>query len=272
MKKYSSFTRAFSFTSAILSTFFFYTYTSAEVLELDSLKKIAQLIDKDTLVIFDIDNTLITTDQTLGSSEWYFYKYKQYLAKGMSTHKAYIKAQAEWKQINDFTTVSPVEPETVEFFHNLQRKNIPTLGLTARPDDVVEMTEKQLKSQNMDFSKTPLIPKKKQQITRNSHYTRGIIFVDEQNKGEILLKFFKKAHFSPKKVVFIDDVTRNAVQVNAALTAKGIDTKSVRYSATDTQVNAFDSKIADMQMRVFINKRELISNDTAKKMLTAATN
>jgi len=254
---------SFGITSVFLSP-----TTHSEVLELGSIQDITPLIDKKTFVAFDIDNTLITTNQSLGSSEWYDYQYRQYFEKGISSAKSHKKAQALWKQINEFSEMSLVETDTAKFVENLQNKGISVIALTARPNDIYSLTEKQLKIQNINFSITAVAPKSNHiRIAALSEYTHGILFSDEQNKGEILLKFFKRFNISPTHVVFIDDVKKNADDVDHALSKNGIDVKSIYYTALIERVKNFDSKITDIESEIFTKTRKIISDSDAKKIL-----
>jgi len=65
----------------ILVIIFLFTLTllgqaRAEIIEVKNMAAVANLIDQDSLVVFDIDNTLIQPVQSLGSDPWFSYTLK----------------------------------------------------------------------------------------------------------------------------------------------------------------------------------------------------
>src|SRR6185312_11718054 len=55
---------------------------NAEIIETHNFDIIFQYADQDTLVIFDIDNTLARPEAELGSDEWFCYLVDQKIAQG----------------------------------------------------------------------------------------------------------------------------------------------------------------------------------------------
>lgn len=255
------------FIAVLVATLTLTSQAFAVILERGSIKEIAPLIDKNTLVVFDIDNTLIRTPQSLGSAEWFLHVYSTYRNAGFSDADAKLKAQDDWYRVAQISEIIPVEKRTAKFVHKLQKNKIQVIGLTARPANHYDITKKQLHDEKINLSKTAAFPTTNIVLAKGVQYKNGIIFVDEQDKGEALIKFLTHFEIKPEKVVFVDDVSKNTQDVEAALTKAGIQVSSVRYGATDKKVNAFDAKITDIQWDIFNKQNQVISNAAAQKFL-----
>lgn len=240
---------------------------NAVIFERKSLEEIFSLIDKDSIVFFDIDNTLIYPNQSLGSAEWYYSVYLSHIKENIPEKQARNMTQKEWYNINLTSKTSTVEPNTAEFISGLQKNGISVMGLTARPQNVSTLTKNQLLNNKIDLSKTAISKKSDVLIAGEIGYTRGILFVEDYNKGEAMLKLFSYFKTSPKKVVFIDDVQKNTDAVEAALTKANIPIISIRYSALDAKVKAYNPKIIAIEEEVFQKKHILISDLEAQKIL-----
>lgn len=186
----------------------------------------------------------------------------------MTEEDAHLKTQADWYQIALKSDMQLVEKNTANFVRNLQKSGVKVMGLTARPTDIYKLTKKQLDDKKINLGKNTFSEKSDIEIAKNVRYTHGILFVNEQNKGEALIKFFEYFNVSPKKVVFVDDVQKNVDDMEAALTDVKIDSVNVRYSATDEKVKSFDSKVTDLEWSVFQKDDKLISDAEAKKRLS----
>jgi hypothetical protein len=58
-----------------------------KIIEINELKQAEKHIDRETLVIFDLDNTLMETSQTLGSNQWFEHRIDYYYVKKGQEHQ-----------------------------------------------------------------------------------------------------------------------------------------------------------------------------------------
>jgi len=245
------------------------TQASAVILELKSMRDVGPLVDPQTLVVFDIDNTLIEQAQTLGSDQWFRFVLKNYIDHGMKADAALAKSMAFWKEINEVSRVNPVERGTPFLIRKMQDAGIKVMVLTARGTDAVGLTERHLREGNMDFSRSTISKDSDVLIDQGLRYRRGVLFSSGQDKGLSLLRFLKYFHISPPKVVFIDDLSKNVMAMEAALTLVHINVVNVRYGALDAKVRAFNSKIPLVEWGVFSKYHRLISDAQAWQILSA---
>lgn len=242
----------------------------ARVIEAANIEEATATVTPDTLLIFDIDNTIMMPAQMLGGEEWYDYVFEKYLnealARGEPRDQAVLKsidrALAEWNAVQFVTKVSPVEATAPGIIRSLQQKGVKTLGLTARPNELVAKTDEQLKSIGIDLgantvsSKVFTLPG-----DFPTTFSKGVLFVGaKNNKGLELEKLLKKLGLKPKKIVFVDNKLKHVQNVEKVLASYDIDYLGCRHGAADIKIANFNPSIADMQYKYFTN---ILSNDKA---------
>ncbi len=252
----------------VLIVFTISTNAFAVIIERQSMRDMAPLISQGTLVVFDIDNTLIQQAQTLGSDQWFSYVLKQYTDKGMTKEAALAKTSGFWQQINYETGVLPVEPQTPAFLRRLQDAGLIVVGLTSRNAMFVDITERQLHDVQIDFSRSPISGRSDMAIDTVRYY-HGVLMTTGQNKGESLLKFLNRFQLHPQKVVFVDDILGNVQKMEDALTKANIPVVNVRYGALDARVRAFNPKIPLVEWGIFSKYHRLISDDAALRIINS---
>ena len=229
---------------------------SAEVREIQSMQEILAEIDDDTIVFFDIDNTLIMPVDGLGSDQ-HFYFIRQRLEENykISREEASKKAEQIWNLSQRKIKTKPVELSTPELIANLQKNKAKLFALTARTFSIADITREQLWQNGIDFARQSLVTNEPLIIDDHSVYTQGIVYQGEGNdKGKTLLKFLAMFNLKPKKIVFVDDKEHNVINVHNALEAIGIRHIEYRYAATDKAVYDF---IAQSSSAEFMSKADL---------------
>lgn len=201
--------------------------------KIDNLDEISKQAGKfspqKTLIVFDIDDTLLTMDQLLGSEQWYHWQ-RDLLDEHEKSGKAsvHLVAQSHPELLQTqgvFFTLSSMEPtheKNRDYIKSLQQKGYSVLLLTARSPDFSSITQRELKRNNLFFNK-PLFPEEVnfnnfflpkingESAERVVYYHNGLYMVAGQNKGKmlnVLLKRFKEEkHF--EKIIFVDDRESN---------------------------------------------------------------
>ncbi len=224
------------------------------------------IVGDDTLIVFDLDNTLIEPVQTLGSDQWYYHLVSALRATGRDERAAHTEANNIWNRVQLSTEVRPVESDTPERVRALQARGLRVMALTARSEDVSGPTERQLRSVGYQLSTAAFgVNQVVLDAAARAIYRGGILYVGEHaSKGEALLAFLDLQAYRARHVVFVDDKEKHARSVDAALTARGIPVVSVRYGAADARVKAFDPRVADLQYRAW---SRLLSDAEALELL-----
>ncbi len=232
----------------------------------NTISTILDNVTPNTLVLLDIDNTILQPKQTLGSDQWYSNMVKVF-KQTMPDAKAKTRAIAIWQRIQNKIEVVPMESTTIEVIKKLQKDNIRVMALTARSKPVVDRTIELLAELGLDFSinntefnNVKLYPKHDVKIKK------GIIFIGPlNNKGKVLLRFLEKTSLKPEKIIFVDDKAEHTQSVDAALNSIGMDHLVIRYGAADKRVASFSKKIADKQLDIFNRCNKIVSDQYAVK-------
>ena len=235
-----------------LSVFFLLiscTLSNALILESDHLSTILDHINhSNTLVVFDIDNTLVHPKEELGSDEWFYYLVSKKEAEGFDSMTAvhYYLPTLVYAVFN--VDVEPTEKNIPELITYLTDNNVAVMALTARSFFIAERTIEQLHNLDINFfipTVSPndfLIP-----TTYPCFYKDWILFTGTSDKGEILTYFFDIMDYHPEMVIFIDDKMKNVVSVEKALQKNSIPCIGIRYSGCDERVKNFDPAKSELQ-------------------------
>jgi len=216
----------------------------AHVYEIKFMHEITPQIDSNTLVVFDIDNTVIEPTGNLGSDQWYYFLVNKFQNRfNLSEYDAHRKAEPMWNMAQSYIKTQAVEEETSQIIARLQENNIYVMALTARSSHIAEITRQQLLENNIDFQKyAPDLDKTSLVFSKNLIYEKGILYQGEgYNKGKTLVSFLEHINFKPKNIVFIDDKVKNTAHVHKALEELGnIGHIEFRYANTDDKVKEFN--------------------------------
>jgi len=217
----------------------------AEVREIKSMAEIVPDIRPTTLLVFDIDNTLVEPVGNIGSDQWYSYLEKAYLRDGLEPAAAEKKAGETWTRTLAKVKVKPVEDLTPILVRAQQKRGVKILALTARGAEDAPATFAQLKAIGLDLASSA-VHQEDLSTEDKGFYSRGVFFVGEgPDKGKTLVAFLEKIGLKPTRVVFADDKPHHAKNVDAALTAAGIPCVAFRYGAADEKVRAFKEVMSE---------------------------
>lgn len=219
---------------------------SAEVREIASMAEIVPSLATGTLVVFDIDNTLVEPVGNIGSDQWYSYLVKAVSRDdaGLTPEQAEAKAGEAWAKSLAAVKVKPVEALTPGLIADAQKRGLRVMALTARGPEDAAATYAQLKAVGVDLPNKTVSPMELRPAP-GTLYARGVLFAADRNKGELLVGFLKQLALRPAAVVFADDKLHHAKNVDAALAAAGIPAVSFRYGAADAKVKAFNDVMGE---------------------------
>jgi hypothetical protein len=242
------------------------------IIETPHFSQIQKHVTPNTLVVLDIDDTLLLPTQTLGTDVWFQYRVKQNVAKGYPQSEAFEKASAEWEAVRHLTQVKLVEQGTDKIVADLQNKRITVMGLTTQGLALGTRTVQQLQSLNIDLSKTaPSSQDFYFSICHGVLYRKGILFTAGAPKGESLLKLLDAVGYQPTHILFINDKETHLKDVEKAVIAKGLAFTGLRYSYCDQRVAAFSGEIADIQWK-HSTFEHILSDEEAVDMQTDCAN
>ncbi len=222
---------------------------SALIVETSHFRDILSHVTPGTLILMDIDDTLLIPKQTLGGECWFDYRWKKYQSEGLSSSEALQKTLAEWEAIRHLTKMELVEPGTAEVIQELQRDGCSVMALTVQELSLHTRTRLHLQEQEINLSHSGPFS---QDVYTNvaGHgvlYRHGILHTSGRNKGLSFFQICDQTGYVPQKVVLIDDKLSHLKAVESYAEARGIEFIGLRYGYNDARKAAFDQKIADIQ-------------------------
>ena len=240
---------------------------AAEILESNSIADVFDHIEQESLVIFDLDNTIITSAQSLGGDAWFSAQMEDYLENGLTNQEALAKVLPLWEALQHISEVVPVEIDTASFIKTLQSKDCSVIALTTRGYTMTNVTESQLKSVEVDFSKdSPIVGEIFFNHKAGILFKDGIIFAQGVDKGSVLIKFLEITGIEPKHIIFIDDKLKQVKSVEKSCLENNIPFTGIRYGHCDEAISNFSKEISDLQKAFY---SPLLSDSKARGMINS---
>lgn len=251
-----------------LFIFYFFVFhlifpLQGKIIEAHSIKDLSQYLQKDTLIVFDIDNTLLECRQTFGSDQWFGNQIQHHQTQGSDYQTALNQALKHWVDIQHQTHLQLIELQAPEFIKELQQLGYPVMALTTRGEEVASVTLEQLNAVNICMTVTA--PYKEQAQLKHekgeSLCKEGVLFTAGGHKGYALAAYLKKAHYVPKRIVFINDKHSHLLPVEEMAEKENIEFIGLRYSQTDQKVQNYRKEIADIQQEFY---QKILSDEAAE--------
>lgn len=235
------------------------------IVETANFHEILNHIRPNTLVLLDIDDTLMIPEQTLGSDVWFMYQLKNYQQK-YSSEQALDKTLAEWEAIRHLTKMKIVEEGTQEIVKKMQDQQVTVMCLTTQGLALATRTVNQLLALGID----PIVtaPSKEDHYFINGHgvlYRHGVLFTSGTPKGPALAKLLDILDITPEHVVFINDKQTHLRDVEVTLDCRQIPFTGLRYTYSDARVNQFNPEIAKIQWE-HSTFGKILSDEEVEKM------
>jgi phosphoserine phosphatase len=216
------------------------------------MQDILPYVDHETLVIFDIDNTVAEGSVIIATDQCFQHRVRKHMDAGAIDQQAAAEFLPIYWQLQMILPLKPVEECTPQLIRDLQQKGLKVIALTARSFPILERTIAQLYEINIDFSLSALTQEEFDiRLKDRLLYKNGIIFCGQNDKGEALRAIFEIINYYPKKIIFIDDKEKYLKCVQHVADELNIPFIGIRYSCCDEKVKNFDCQEADRQLREF---------------------
>ncbi len=210
-----------------------------------------QFSTENVLIVFDLDNTLLTMDSMLGSVPWYDWQSEMSKTAGCQPGELQDRFAAQGV-LYFLGSMHPVQDDASEIIAKLQQTGFRVMVLTARGKDYKLETSRELNRNRMGFSSlTAAGPGYQSQsftppnAAREVLYQQGVLMVAGQHKGLMLEALYTELGLSlPQAVVMADDSLQNLKDMQETLVAANIPHQLYRYGLADVRVNNFDSRQA----------------------------
>jgi hypothetical protein len=253
--------------------------------------KTLQLINnKDTLVIFDIDDVLIIANE----DNDFRHPYRAQLWQELKNRLLPEKIEILHSNIMSTIKWQLIEPRISKMFNYLKANNIPSIGLTAMGTGKFGIIKKKedfriIGLESVGLSFTSLTPLKGQELAiqlRNINMINedscsgipmlkeGIIFTAGVDKGIVLEHMLNKYKYYPETIIFVDDLFINIESIQQLCLKLIINFYGFHYMATSFKPSPIiDIALEELRFKIleqegyWLSYKQLIN----KKQLQCST-
>lgn len=220
-----------------------------------------QTIHKNTIVVFDCDDTLIRFKDAVLQS-----KNDKFIQKRLLTSKtkdeSFLRKKGTVLLNAERTLVHHKLPEIVKNIQN----NAKTLVITAAKEQncgvirsVIDWRIDDLKKFGFYFGESwPNLHKK--ELKKGIWFDQGIVFSNGIPKSKAFQMFLEYSEFTPQKVVFIDDKRENVEDMKTFCQKKGFEFLGVHYIEAFKNESRFSEEIATFQLN-YLQKHDIWLGD-----------
>lgn len=222
----------------------------AQIIELDHFADMTKYVDADTLVLLDIDDTILVPKQMLGSDEWFCAQLQRNRETTSSREEALEQTLAQWEAIRMITKMELVEPGTNDVIAMLQHRGHCVMGLTTQGFTLATRTSRQLAREGIFFTKTAPT-REEHYLQLNGHgvlFRNGILFTSGTSKGESLFRWLDQVGITPQRILFVNDKESHLRDVERGAEKHHVPFVGLRYAYSDARKRAFSMEIADYQL------------------------
>lgn len=202
------------------------------------------------LVVYDVDNTLLTTTTALGSNQWY-----EWQAEALKTGSNESVAGKDFEcligamELLYATRPMRLTHESVYWsVEALRDEGFTQWVITSRAPELAAVTFRELDRQRLMFSpffgKTRTDPLDLQLAGRASRMQDGVMFTAGGNKGDALNTALRLTGKSGeiRAIVFVDDSPWHLPNMRQAFADTRIEVHTFLYEASKPDVDAFNAK------------------------------
>lgn len=227
-------------------------------------------VDESTLLLLDIDNTLLSSTIDYGTVEHFSYLCKMEMEENrLSASAAKLANHERWINSQRLIPTKIIDKDAPVFIKEARERQATILAFTARLPGMVDITLQQLARHDLSFDALPDFRfQQTYQVeldisetvsSKEVHalFASGIVFCHDLNtKGDVFQDFFKgfdvyrkaKGMSEINKVIFVDDGAYNFESMNQAMARLGL----IFYGFHFQYQNDFDSSRAIAQEKMLI--------------------
>jgi Protein of unknown function (DUF2608) len=220
---------------------------------------------QNTLILFDLDDTLISTADSLGHLRMPL----SFIVQAIVQHPSLVYQEKQeyyfsmiWQQSEWFV----IEPDSIQIIDELKRQGCTVLALTSMETgsfgvikNFPEWRLQKLLDLGIQFSgKFPNVIFSQMPAHRKHHpeLFNGILCCNQQSKGSVLAAFLDHFNLEPQKIIFFDDNPANLLSVEKTCIKKNIPFKGFHYQGRETMGTHWDTQRALLQLDYLIKHNQ----------------
>ncbi len=249
-----------------------------EAPSLEIIEKELRNLDENSLVVLDVDYTLIVPNDRvlLPCGEEYFQNILKKLRE-MGEEGEILGSKIALQ-----SQVSLIDERIHHMLEFLKQKNIKVIALTAmitgkygQIPNVEEWRVNQLRSLGIDFAWAfPQVDSVVlEEIERGEGkktlpvFKLGVLASAKYPKGQVLVAFLRQMQWKPSKIYFVDDRMEFIHSVEMELDKENIPHVSFHYTAVTDRPGQLDEQLADFQLNYLIKNGAWLDDKEALKFI-----
>lgn len=267
----------------IVSTFFLiqhFWYAQKNIQYIDSYAQVNNIFaeaDSDTLILFDVDQTLIEPASMLFRPKTVENEaYRPWLIDLVS--RVYGKSNKPEEYYGSIWRVKEIplliEPNIVSIIQSLQDRGVKVVALTALKTgsdytipSLPEWRYDQLKKLGIDFGRIGLPDIIFDELSeKNGNYPvlyHGILCTNGVSKGDLVVAFLDRIQWRPSKVVFFDDNEARVKDVERAMQERSIPFQGFVYLGAEYMPGELNKEVAEFQLNYLVEHEDWITEEQA---------
>ncbi|SCA58619.1 hypothetical protein AB751O23_AG_00250 [Chlamydiales bacterium SCGC AB-751-O23] len=256
--------------AAIIISFFSLFGSVQEVKEINSILDIHPYLKPNSIIILDLDNTLITSSTDLGNAHWYHSCLQIEQLKGKTRKEAQKNLNSIWIEIQNSAEHHLVENNTPYLLKNLKQFPKTTLlSITGREPRASKITLDMLDKLHISLERPSQNNFQLNFYTPHpSFYTEGIIFAGLNKKSAIVRQLVQSLTLQKipfEQIIFVDDQRITVEAVKKVCQDLNLNYTGLKYNHVKTRVGDFSLARAYKQLDVL---RKGLSNQDAETLLS----
>lgn len=229
-------------------------------------------ISKNSLVVLDLDNTLIKPSNTydLGSDQW-FNSLLNHAKKLLGDNDIALKYTIIIRnEIHDLISMELVEQNTLPFLNKLYKDNYMVLIMTLRGKCMINITEKQLNDLNININYENDIAATIQRLNATGnklvYFSKGILYCNGVDKGNIMRTLLNHHLSLFRRIVMIDDRRSNLISVKNELLTANTHLIGLHYNVLKKRIAHFDLNACHLEMAKYIDHLSITAKQILKQL------
>ncbi|HEV2601951.1 MAG TPA: DUF2608 domain-containing protein [Candidatus Babeliales bacterium] len=248
----------------------FYTTANSPIQTIHSFNEVDfDAIDTDTLVLFDVDETLVQPIDTAFTKNW---------AKRDNFQKKLIAEHPEIKNWDIYMSIAVtdiprplLEPMIIDTIAKLQNRGVAVIACTAMETGKYATIEKleawrynHLASLGFHGSFANImvnLPTK----ARNPVFYKGVLVTDSELKGPIVFSFLDYIHRTPKKIILFDDYMPQLKSIEQACKENNISFQGYHYEGAIEK--PWDDELIQFQAEYLLKNKQWLPDADARVLM-----
>jgi hypothetical protein len=229
------------------------------------LRDVRPYVDAATLVIIEIESTLMTSETMLGSEYWADLVQQYNVTPGGTLRQGRAAITPLWNKILREVPMRSLDMSMQAFVRGLQRTRIPVIGLSTKDPDMAYVMLNHLQSVDVDMTRSaPFAGHLNVAGAENpAKSINGVLFTGVLNDLGRTLAAFVSQLGMPTRVVMISHKMDHLREAFEAFNPHGVAFVGVRLGLADREAARFRPDIAEVQLNCF---DRALSNEAAAQL------